>query len=92
MVENGSKYIVVAFRALNPEVFLDNAETKHMENDSVLRIGKRKYKTAGSFPPSSSDRYARLVFPGTCSPVTVTHFRPVCAGRRQPLPAGRVCR
>jgi hypothetical protein len=68
LVENAGKYIVLAIRVLKAESFLDNSETKHMEDDSYLLVGKRKYKVTGHFPPSSTDPYARLVFPRELQP------------------------
>jgi hypothetical protein len=68
LLANGGRYIVLAIRVLNPESFLDNSETRHMEDDSYLRAGKRKLKVAGHFPPSSSDPYVRLVFPRELPP------------------------
>jgi hypothetical protein len=68
LVDNTGKSIVLAIRALKPEVFLDNSEIKHMENESYLRIGKRKYRVTGHFPPSSTDSFARLVFPHEVQP------------------------
>lgn len=63
LVSNTGKYIVLAVAALQGEAFLDNSETRHMEEESRLLIGKRRYKLAGHFPPSSTDPYVRLVFP-----------------------------
>ncbi len=63
LVENAGKYIVIAVSALKPEAFLDGEETRRMEEDSRLKIGKRQYRVVGSFPPSSTDPYVRLVFP-----------------------------
>ncbi len=63
LVENTGKYIVLAMSVLKPEAFLDNGETSKMEKDSHMKIGRRKYKIEGHFPPSSSDPYVRLVFP-----------------------------
>lgn len=63
LVENTGKYIILAIAALKPEVFLDNSETTQMEKESRMKIGKRKYKIEGHFPPSSTDPYVRLVFP-----------------------------
>src|ERR1017187_6240620 len=68
LVDNTGKSIVVAIRTLKPDVFLDNSEIKHMENESYLRIGKRKYRVTGHFPPSSTDPFARLVFPHEVQP------------------------
>jgi hypothetical protein len=57
------KYIVVAVAMPTLRRFADAAEGRQMEKESVLRIGKRKYKLAGHFPPSSTDRHVRLAFP-----------------------------
>ncbi len=63
LLENTGKYIVFAVRVTNPQVFMDNSEIKHLEEESQLRVGKRKYKVAGYFPPSSTDPTVRIVFP-----------------------------
>jgi hypothetical protein len=63
LVDNTGKSIVLAIRVQKRESFLDNSETKHMEDESYLRIGKRKYRVTGHFPPSSTDPFVRLVFP-----------------------------
>jgi hypothetical protein len=68
LVDNAGKSIVLAIRAVKPDAFLDNSETKHMEDESYLRIGKRKYRTTGHFPPSSTDPFVRLVFPREVQP------------------------
>jgi hypothetical protein len=62
LAENAGKFIVLAVSALKPEAFLDAGETKRMEEESRLKIGKRKYEMAGYFPPSSTDPFVRLVF------------------------------
>jgi hypothetical protein len=61
--ENAGKYLIVAVSVEDRTAFTDNAETKRMEQESRLRIGRRTYQTTGHFPPSSSDPYVRLVFP-----------------------------
>lgn len=68
LAENKGKVIVLAIRVMNPEAFMDGSETSHMEKESLLRIGKRKYKIIGQFPPSSTDPYERLVFPRDVQP------------------------
>lgn len=62
LAEHG-KLIVVAVAMSDPAAFADAAEGRQMEKESVLRIGKRRYKLAGHFPPSSTDPYVRLAFP-----------------------------
>jgi hypothetical protein len=61
--ENEGKYIIVAVSLIKPRVLDDEAEIRRMEAESVLRIGKRKLKVEGHFPPSSTDPYLRFVFP-----------------------------
>lgn len=68
LAENAGKSIVVAMRALKSESYLDNSEVKRMEDESYLKIGKRKYRVTGHFPPSSTDPFARLVFPREVRP------------------------
>lgn len=61
--ENAGKYLIVAAAANDKSAFLDNAETKRMEEESRLRVGRRTYHVTGHFPPSSTDPHVRLVFP-----------------------------
>ena len=63
LVENSGKYIVLAILVIKPEALLDNSESRRMEEESVLRSGKRKYRVTGHFPPSRTDPFVRLVFP-----------------------------
>jgi hypothetical protein len=68
LTENAGKYIVIAIGGANPRDLLDNSETRRVEDESRLRIGKRKYKIVGHFPPSSTDPFVRLVFPRDLQP------------------------
>jgi hypothetical protein len=61
--ENEGQYIVLAVLQPNPAAPADAKETTRMEEESVLRVGRKTYKTAGHFPPDASDPYLRLVFP-----------------------------
>ncbi len=74
LIENTGKYIVFAVGVTDAAAFADNSETKRLEDKSELRVGKRKYKIAGQFPPSSSDPYVRLVFPRDIQPGDRTLF------------------
>ncbi|MBY0503563.1 MAG: hypothetical protein K2X03_06630 [Bryobacteraceae bacterium] len=60
--EHAGKVIVVAV-PLSPDALADSAETKRMDKESLLRIGKRKWKATGHFPPTPSDPTLRLIFP-----------------------------
>ncbi len=60
--ENGGKVIVVAV-PLDASALADAEETKRMESESLLRVGKRKLKPTGHFPPTPADPVLRLIFP-----------------------------
>lgn len=60
--ENAGKVIVVAI-TLDANALADASETKRMEAESILRIGKRKWKATGHFPPTPADPVLRLIFP-----------------------------
>ena len=62
LAEQAGKVIVVAI-PLNANALADVGETKRMERESLLRVGKRKVKTSGHFPPTPVDPILRLIFP-----------------------------
>jgi hypothetical protein len=66
--DNRATQIVVAVRMDSNRGFFDAAETQHMENDSVMRIGRKRFKITGHFPPSRTDPYLRLAFPRRVTP------------------------
>jgi hypothetical protein len=66
--ENASKAIVVAINLPAANFPTDGAEIKNMEQECVLKIGRRKFKLAGHFPPSPTDPYLRLAFPREVRP------------------------
>jgi len=43
-------------------------ETKRMEEQSVMMVGKKSYKMLGHFPPTPSDPVLRMVFPREVRP------------------------
>lgn len=61
--EEGASHIVVAVPMSDFKIMADSGETQRMVEESRLRIGRRKYKLAGHFPPTPSDPVLRLVFP-----------------------------
>lgn len=61
--DNRATQIVLAVYIQNNKGFLDEREVRRMEDESVMRVGKKKIKLTGSFPPSDSDPYLRLAFP-----------------------------
>jgi len=62
LAEDGGKHIVLAIRIIDPRGFDDAKEVKQMEKECTLRIGRKKVKIDGHFPPSSSDPFVRLAF------------------------------
>ena len=46
----------------------DAVENKRMEDESVMRIGKKSYGIVGHFPPTPSDPVLRLIFPRAVQP------------------------
>lgn len=62
LAEQVGKVIVVAI-PLAANALADAGETKRMESESLLRVGKRKVKTTGHFPPTPADPILRLIFP-----------------------------
>jgi hypothetical protein len=65
---NAGKVIVLAVRLPVMTAFLDEAELRRMEKDCVLRVGRRKYRMSGHFPPTFMDPCLRLVFPREVDP------------------------
>jgi hypothetical protein len=61
--ENRATQIVVAIAIHDGKAFADEQETRRMEQESVMRIGKKKFKITGHFPPTTADPYLRLAFP-----------------------------
>lgn len=66
--ENQGKVIVVAVNLSGANFPADGAEIKNMEEECLLKIGRRKFKLAGHFPPSRTDPYLRLAFPRDVRP------------------------
>ncbi|MBZ5600763.1 MAG: hypothetical protein LAO79_00485 [Acidobacteriia bacterium] len=61
--ENRATQIVLAIPTGNARAFDDSQSTREMEEQSVMRIGRRKIKMSGHFPPSPGDPYLRIAFP-----------------------------
>jgi hypothetical protein len=66
--ENRATQIVVAIGVGQAGAFSNEQETRKMEEESVMRIGRKKYKMTGHFPPSAGDPYLRLAFPRVATP------------------------
>jgi hypothetical protein len=61
--ENAGKYIVLSVRVPISFVFSDESESKRMEKDASLRVGRKRYAPVMHFLPSSTDEHLRFVFP-----------------------------
>ena len=66
--ENRATHIVLAVRMDNNRGFFDDKETRQMEEESVMYVGRKKIKMTGHFPPSPTDPYVRLAFPRQVGP------------------------
>jgi hypothetical protein len=60
---NSATQIVLAVQVERPDALSDEAEVRTMEKESVMRVGHRKIKMSGHFPPYAGDPYLRLAFP-----------------------------
>jgi hypothetical protein len=50
-------------RIFRSKDFDDGAQTKRMEDDTLMRVGRKKFKMTGNFPPTQRDPYLRIAFP-----------------------------
>jgi hypothetical protein len=66
--ENQGKYIILAVHLPDSNALADAKEAQRMEDECVLKIGRKKYKIVGHLPPTPSDPYLRLVFPRAVQP------------------------
>jgi hypothetical protein len=66
--ENRTTQIVVAVRMTGNAAFFDQKEVQRMEDESVMQVGRKKFKMTGHFPPSAADPYVRLAFPRQVQP------------------------
>ena len=68
MRENAGKVIVLAVQLPLAAILQAAPDILRMEQESVLKIGRRKYRMTGHFPPAPWDPYLRLVFPREVRP------------------------
>lgn len=59
--KDGGKFLVLAV-VIPKAATMDAGEMAEMENQSKLRIGRKKVKMSGYFPASESDPFTRLLF------------------------------
>lgn len=61
--QEGGRNLVLAIAFKNFTALEDGEEAHRMEEESIMRIGRQRYKMEGHFPPVPSDPFLRLVFP-----------------------------
>jgi len=61
--DNRATQIVLAVRIPRTKDFDDAGQVKRMEEETILRVGRKKYKMTGHFPPTQNDVYLRMAFP-----------------------------
>jgi hypothetical protein len=66
--ENQGKYIILAVRLPDPNALDDAEASRRMEEESYLKVGRKKHKMIGHFPPTPLDPYLRLIFPRAVRP------------------------
>jgi hypothetical protein len=66
--QDSGKSIVLAVAYPDQRPLADAAEARKMEEESILRIGRKKHHMTGHFPPTPSDPYLRMVFPREVGP------------------------
>jgi len=63
LAHDGANKLIVAISYKNLTALADAEEAQRMVEESIMRVGRQKYKMEGHFPPEPSDPYLRLVFP-----------------------------
>jgi hypothetical protein len=59
----GANKLVLAIAYKNYTALADGGEAHSMEEESIMRVGRQKYKMEGHFAPVPSDPFLRLVYP-----------------------------
>jgi len=62
------KPIVLTIYFPDPLALANGVESRRMEEECIMKIGRKKYKMTGHFPPAPDDPYLRLVFPRQIGP------------------------
>ena len=59
---NRAEHVIVAARVGNNNAFLSESETRRMQQECVMDLGRVQVKLSGYFPPTTSDPYLYLAF------------------------------
>jgi hypothetical protein len=61
--KDAGKSLVLAVYLPDSAALAEAEESQRMVEESVMKVGRKRVRMSGHFPPSSSDPYLRLVFP-----------------------------
>jgi hypothetical protein len=61
--QQGDQNVVLAIAYPRWTDLEDGGEAQRMQEESVMKVGRKRYKMVGHFPPVPSDPYLRLVYP-----------------------------
>lgn len=61
--DNRATQIVLAISAGKTNAYDDEREIQEMEKESVMIVGRKRYKMTGHFPPTNDTPYLRIAFP-----------------------------
>lgn len=68
LADNRATQIVLAISAGKSTAYSDEREIQAMEKETVMIVGRKKYKMTGHFPPAEADPYLRIAFPRQVTP------------------------
>ena len=71
-IEKHAGNVIVLAVACEPNALADAQDARKMEEDSYLKVGKKKFKLLGHFPPTPSDPLLRLMFQRDVDPKAKT--------------------
>jgi hypothetical protein len=61
--DNRAEHVILAARVGNNNAFLNDAETRRMQQECEIEMGRGKGKLSSYFPPTAADPYLYLAFP-----------------------------
>jgi hypothetical protein len=61
--EDEGRSVVLAVYIPDPQALADAAESRRMEQECLMKVGRQEVRITGHFPPSTTDPFLRLVFP-----------------------------
>jgi hypothetical protein len=71
-IEKHAGNVIVLAIACDPNALADGQDARKMEEDSSLKVGKKKFKLLGHFPPTPADPLLRLMFQRDVDPKAKT--------------------